>query len=107
MFNPQPCRLRVTPTSYCNSVYEYIDAARSTIPQSVCVRLPALPPSVIGSLANLFDIPGFAVLGVFLLASEIMIGRLETYPLASQQLALCPKTMRVFGLHLPIGRSVM
>ena len=63
--------------------------------------------SVIGCLANHLDIPGFADLGVFLLASEITIGRLETHSLASQRLALCPKTMWIFGLHLPIGRSVM
>lgn len=43
---------------------------------------PSLP-SVIGCLANHLDIPGFADPGVFLLASEITIGRLETHLLLS------------------------
>lgn len=66
---------------------------------------PSLP-SVIGSLANHLDIPGFADLGVFLLASEIMIGRLETLPYFST-VGTLSKTMWILGLHLPIGRSVM
>ena len=108
MFNLQLWRLRVTPPSDCNSAYEYVNATRSTIPQSVCVQLPPLPP-----LANPLDILGFADLGVFLLALEIMsnirtnIGHLEIHSLASQQLAFRPKTMWILGLHLPIGRSVM
>ena len=88
------------------------------LPAALCRRASAFDfrpsfPSVIGSLANLLDIPGFADLGVFLLASKIMsnirtnIDRLKTHSLASQRLAFCPKTMWILGHHLPIGRSVM